>query len=116
LTAHHIKPRKDGWSDEEHNLVTLCGPCHNIVELDPTELCNTYSDAYQRMQKHRQRVGQRLKFERLKPKKYETSVYKLYFKLHPLTEEERKLYKTNSDYRRKLNALIKKDIGKIIDS
>jgi HNH endonuclease len=36
LTAHHLKPRASGGSDEPRNLVTLCAPCHNWVEVvDP---------------------------------------------------------------------------------
>lgn len=33
LTAHHIIPRPEGKTIME-NLVTLCNPCHDSVELD----------------------------------------------------------------------------------
>lgn len=34
LTAHHIKPRSAGGPDSMANLLTLCLPCHNIVEIE----------------------------------------------------------------------------------
>lgn len=33
LTVHHIIPRPEG-SNEERNLITLCSPCHDYVELN----------------------------------------------------------------------------------
>lgn len=33
LSAHHLMPRRDGGSDDMTNLVTLCVPCHNYVEI-----------------------------------------------------------------------------------
>lgn len=31
-STHHIKPRDSGGSDDHRNKVTICRPCHNIVE------------------------------------------------------------------------------------
>jgi hypothetical protein len=33
LTAHHIIPRAEDGSDELSNLITLCDPCHDYVEI-----------------------------------------------------------------------------------
>jgi 5-methylcytosine-specific restriction endonuclease McrA len=32
LTAHHIKPRREGGGDSMSNLITLCVKCHDVVE------------------------------------------------------------------------------------
>lgn len=32
LSAHHIIPREEGGGDHLENLITLCDPCHDIVE------------------------------------------------------------------------------------
>lgn len=32
MTCHHIVPRDQGGSDIDQNLITLCSPCHNIIE------------------------------------------------------------------------------------
>lgn len=37
LTAHHIKPRRLGGKTVERNLITLCSPCHDFVELHDLE-------------------------------------------------------------------------------
>lgn len=37
LTAHHIKPRDSGGSDDVRNGITLCLRCHDIVEIWPWE-------------------------------------------------------------------------------
>lgn len=34
LTAHHIVPRDDGGVDDLSNLITLCNPCHDYVEIN----------------------------------------------------------------------------------
>ena len=34
LTAHHIIPRSEDGADEIHNLITLCDPCHDFVEIN----------------------------------------------------------------------------------
>jgi hypothetical protein len=34
LSVHHIKPRDKGGKDHMHNLLTLCEPCHDWVELN----------------------------------------------------------------------------------
>ena len=34
LTVHHIKPRKEGGSDSQKNLISLCGRCHDITEFN----------------------------------------------------------------------------------
>ena len=34
LTVHHLLPRADGGWDDMSNLVTLCGACHNFVEIN----------------------------------------------------------------------------------
>lgn len=33
LTAHHMMPRAAGGCDDVTNLVTLCSPCHDFVEI-----------------------------------------------------------------------------------
>ena len=33
LDAHHLMPRKEGGSDDVRNLITLCEPCHDYVEM-----------------------------------------------------------------------------------
>jgi len=37
LSAHHIKPREKGGSDEPRNGITLCRSCHDRAELWPWE-------------------------------------------------------------------------------
>ena len=34
LSAHHIIPRLDGGLDDLDNLVILCHPCHDFVEIE----------------------------------------------------------------------------------
>lgn len=34
LTAHHMTPRDEGGSNDISNLVTLCQPCHDFVEIN----------------------------------------------------------------------------------
>lgn len=34
LSAHHMLPRDEGGSSELINLVTLCNPCHDYVEIN----------------------------------------------------------------------------------
>ena len=34
LSVHHIIPRDVGGQDEADNLITLCHPCHDFVELE----------------------------------------------------------------------------------
>lgn len=33
LSAHHIMPRDEGGSSDLSNLITLCNPCHDFVEI-----------------------------------------------------------------------------------
>jgi hypothetical protein len=33
ITAHHILPRSDGGEDYLENLISLCDPCHDYVEI-----------------------------------------------------------------------------------
>ena len=33
LTAHHIIPRIEGGSDTIENLISLCSPCHDFIEI-----------------------------------------------------------------------------------
>lgn len=33
MTAHHIIPRSEGGSNDQKNLVALCNPCHDAVEI-----------------------------------------------------------------------------------
>jgi len=48
LNAHHIMPRAEGGADDIHNLVTLCEPCHDIVEIagyrTRAEIAGSYED------------------------------------------------------------------------
>lgn len=32
MTVHHIVARDDGGNDDPSNLITLCVPCHNLIE------------------------------------------------------------------------------------
>jgi len=32
LHVHHLKPRKEGGTDEPRNLITLCSSCHGKME------------------------------------------------------------------------------------
>ena len=34
LTAHHLRPRSSGGADIIHNLITLCGRCHDWAEVE----------------------------------------------------------------------------------
>lgn len=34
LGAHHIMPRDEGGSNDMTNLMTLCNPCHDFVEIN----------------------------------------------------------------------------------
>ena len=34
LSVHHIVPRKEGGTEDGSNLVTLCHPCHDHVEIN----------------------------------------------------------------------------------
>ena len=34
LSVHHLTPRDEGGPDALNNLVTLCNPCHDYVELE----------------------------------------------------------------------------------
>jgi hypothetical protein len=33
LTVHHIIPRSEGGKENRNNLITLCGNCHDLVEV-----------------------------------------------------------------------------------
>lgn len=32
LTVHHIKPLVEGGTNFQQNLMSLCGPCHDLIE------------------------------------------------------------------------------------
>lgn len=34
LSVHHIIPRANGGANDASNLVTLCHPCHDLVEVN----------------------------------------------------------------------------------
>ena len=34
LNAHHLMPRAVGGADEIQNLISLCSPCHDFVEVE----------------------------------------------------------------------------------
>lgn len=34
LSVHHLVPRANGGTNVMHNLVTLCHPCHDLVEVN----------------------------------------------------------------------------------
>jgi len=34
LTVHHLVPRSEGGADAMPNLITLCSPCHDHVEVN----------------------------------------------------------------------------------
>lgn len=40
LSAHHIIPRAEGGGHEVDNLITLCGSCHDLVEIADPPLRN----------------------------------------------------------------------------
>jgi 5-methylcytosine-specific restriction endonuclease McrA len=31
LEVHHIRPRREGGSNQPENLLSLCGPCHQLL-------------------------------------------------------------------------------------
>lgn len=33
MTAHHITPRSEEGTNDLYNLITLCDPCHDYVEI-----------------------------------------------------------------------------------
>jgi hypothetical protein len=35
--VHHITPREWGGTDDPRNLITVCGPCHDRIEVATTE-------------------------------------------------------------------------------
>ena|SRR3990167_2199216 len=48
LTAHHLIPRAEGGTNHISNLVTLCNPCHDFVEISGyrtlAEIMGSYDD------------------------------------------------------------------------
>ena len=48
LSVHHLIPRDLGGSNEPSNLVALCVPCHDIVEIEGcktiAEIIGSYSE------------------------------------------------------------------------
>lgn len=40
LSVHHIKPRSEGGSNDPANLITLCHPCHDLVEIHEPPIRN----------------------------------------------------------------------------
>ena len=48
LSVHHILPRADGGKDDPTNLITLCHPCHDYVEINclktSAEIIGSYDD------------------------------------------------------------------------
>jgi len=51
LGLHHIIPRAQGGTDDWDNLVLICKPCHNIIELTPQKYRTYNSIAYALAQK-----------------------------------------------------------------
>ncbi len=49
MQAHHLQPREQGGADDVYNLVTLCNPCHDFVEVmgytTLAEIIGSYEDA-----------------------------------------------------------------------
>jgi hypothetical protein len=45
LTAHHLQPRQAGGPDALHNLICLCNPCHDFVEIKTAEAGRSLSPA-----------------------------------------------------------------------
>lgn len=46
LSAHHLIPRAEGGSDHLSNLVSLCIPCHDIVECEGYKLKSQIIGSY----------------------------------------------------------------------
>jgi HNH endonuclease len=48
MTAHHIIPRSEEGADDLSNLITLCDPCHDYVEINElrsiAEITGSYED------------------------------------------------------------------------
>lgn len=102
LSIHHIKPRSTGGTDELYNLITLCQPCHDLVELEPTELfIKSKVRKIQRAYYNRQRGSFTIKLPDIKLK-HKGSILHRYFKAHPLTDKERALYIASGTYSRKI--------------
>ena len=49
MQAHHMMPREQGGADDVANLITLCNPCHDFVEVEGlktfAEIVGSYDDA-----------------------------------------------------------------------
>lgn len=46
LSVHHLLPRADGGGDAMNNLVTLCIPCHDYVELNELRTVQSIVGSY----------------------------------------------------------------------
>ena len=73
LTAHHIKPRDDGGTDDPKNLITLCCSCHDIIEEHPDEIQICFSKTFprkprpQKTKKHKLKKIKAIKYPKLYP-------------------------------------------------
>lgn len=47
MTAHHVTPRSDGGGDNLENLITLCDPCHDYVEVNELRTRTTIIGSYE---------------------------------------------------------------------
>ena len=57
LSAHHIIPRSEGGEDNIENLITLCNPCHDFVEINELRtrpaIIGSYEDGHIEMPKEK---------------------------------------------------------------
>lgn len=51
LSAHHMMPRSEGGIDEPSNLVSLCSPCHDFVEVSDFRTAADIIGSYEKSQK-----------------------------------------------------------------
>lgn len=44
LSVHHIKPKSLGGNDHVHNLITLCIPCHDMIQKEAMKWHGSLTD------------------------------------------------------------------------
>ena len=57
MTAHHMTPREEEGADDISNLVTLCHPCHDFVEINAlktlADIMGSYEETHIEFRKER---------------------------------------------------------------
>ncbi len=68
LSAHHMMPRSEEGADDIENLITLCHPCHDYVEIlglkTKTDIIGSYESAPVEMPKVKKDMKHKESFER----------------------------------------------------